>query len=106
MDLTEHIGELAVGIRAELERVGAWSPDPPAEDVVLAGGAFGTGSVPFESWLQVVLVPRLLAVAAGEMEAPGSSDVGAHAVREWDGATDRDALIQLLVEVDDTVNAG
>jgi uncharacterized protein YqcC (DUF446 family) len=94
-------GELAEQIETELRRLGAWSDDPPPEDVVLAGGAFGMGSVPYETWIQVVLVARLRQVAAGEMELPPGSSVGVHAVREFDGAPDHDALIHLLIEVDD-----
>ena len=93
-------GELADQLEAELRRMGAWSEDPPSEDEVVAGGAFGMGSVPYETWIQVVLVARLREVAAGEMELPPGSSVGVHAVREFDGAPDHDHLIHLLIEVD------
>lgn len=93
-------GELADAIEAGLRRAGGWFDPPPAEDQVLAGGAFGMASVPFEAWIQVVLLTRLRQVARGEMDFPASSSVGAHAVREWDGALDRDELIDLLIEVD------
>jgi uncharacterized protein YqcC (DUF446 family) len=73
---------------------------PPSEAQVLAGGAFGMSSVPFETWIQVVLLDRLRQVARGEMELPGSSSVGAHAVREFDGAPDRNGLVDLLIELD------
>jgi uncharacterized protein YqcC (DUF446 family) len=93
-------GDLADAIEAGLRRAGGWFEPPPSEAQVLAGGAFGTASVPFEAWIQVVLLNRLRQVARGEMDLPSSSSVGAHAVREWDGAPDRDELIDLLIEVD------
>jgi uncharacterized protein YqcC (DUF446 family) len=96
----QRAGELADAIEAALRRAGGWFDPAPSEADVLAGGAFGMRSVPFEAWIQVVLVTRLRQVARGEMELPGSSSVGGHAVREWDGAPDRDELIDLLLEVD------
>jgi uncharacterized protein YqcC (DUF446 family) len=94
-------GQLADRLEAELRRLGAWLDQPPTEDEVLAGGAFGMASVAFETWIQVVLVERLRQVERGEMELPGSSSLAAHAVRELYGATDRDELIDLLRAVDD-----
>lgn len=94
-------GELADELEAELKRIRMWRPDPPSEETVLAGGAFGMQSVPFVTWLQVVLVPRLRQVAAGEMELPGSSSIGTFAVRELDGAgADTDGLLDLIFEID------
>jgi hypothetical protein len=40
------LGRLADEIEAEL-RVAGWNPDPPTEETVLAGGAFGLGTVAF-----------------------------------------------------------
>ena len=102
-EVRQRVGRIADDIRAELQRVGAWQAEPPSEDEVLAGGAFGMGAVPFETWLQVVLVPRLRDVVSGEAELPPGSAVGVHAVREWDGAPDRERLIELLIELDTTV---
>ncbi len=99
-------GELAGEIEAELKRLNMWMPEPPAEDEVLAGGAFGMGTVPFVTWLQVVLVERLREVAAGTMDLPPSSSVGTMAVRELDGAThDTEPLMKLIHEVDRLASA-
>ncbi|HEV2756479.1 MAG TPA: YqcC family protein [Actinomycetota bacterium] len=98
-------GELADEIEAELKRLRMWMPDPPAEEEVVAGGAFGMNAVPFVTWLQVVLTARLRAIAAGEMEVPASSSVGTMAAREFDGERqDMDALARLIYEVDDLAN--
>lgn len=95
------LGELAVEIEAEMRRLGLWLEDPPAEDVVLAGGAFGRETVPFDTWLQVVFVQRLRQVAEGDFDIPKSSSVGAQAAREWDADPfDREALRGLIYQVD------
>lgn len=94
-------GELADEIEAELKRLGVWRPDPPPEETVLAGGAFGMNAVPFFTWLQVVLVRRLREIAAGEMDVPRSSEIGAFAIREFDGdPRDTERLLDLIHEVD------
>jgi uncharacterized protein YqcC (DUF446 family) len=100
----QRLGALADQIQGELERLGLWQADPPSEDAVLAGGAFGMESVAFEAWIQVVFVRRLRSVADGSLSVPSSSSVAVYAVREWDGATDRDHLLDLLTQVDDAVN--
>lgn len=100
-------GELADEIEAELKRLRMWMPNPPSEDHVLAGGAFGMNTVPFVTWLQVVLVARLRAVAAGEMEMPAASEIGTMAVREFDaGYENTGDLMRLIHEVDHLANDG
>ncbi|MFN2588741.1 MAG: YqcC family protein [Actinomycetota bacterium] len=99
--------ELADSIEAELKRLNMWMTDPPSEEHVLAGGAFGQGTVAFVTWLQVVFVRRLREVAAGEMEMPASSSVGAMAVREFDGEVqDMEPLMGLIHEVDRLAKRG
>jgi uncharacterized protein YqcC (DUF446 family) len=94
-------GQLAGELEAELKRLGVWRPDAPSEETVVAGGAFGMNAVPFYTWLQVVLVARLRQIAAGEMEVPASSSIGAFAVRELDGETlDVERLLELIHEID------
>jgi uncharacterized protein YqcC (DUF446 family) len=95
------LGELAIAIESEMRRLGLWLEQPPPEETVLAGGAFGLGTVPFDTWLQVVFVQRLRQVAAGTFDIPTSSSVGAQAVREWDADPfDRDELLGLIHQVD------
>jgi uncharacterized protein YqcC (DUF446 family) len=98
------LGELAGEIESEMRRLGVWREQPPSEEDVLAGGAFGMGTVSFDAWLQVVFVHRLRQVAEGTLSVPTSSSVGAKAVREWDGDPfDRDVLLDLINQVDSLV---
>lgn len=95
----EELGRLADQIEAELRLVG-WDPNPPSEEEVLSGGAFGYLKFAFETWLQVVFIRRLRQVAAGEIAMPRRSSVGVHAARQWDGVPDRDRLLGLIAEAD------
>jgi uncharacterized protein YqcC (DUF446 family) len=95
------LGESAAQIEAEMRRLGLWLDHPPSEQEVLSGGAFGLGTVGFDTWLQVIFVTRLRQVAAGEFDIPASSSVAAQAVREWDGdPLDRHRLLELVQQVD------
>lgn len=95
------LGEIADEIEAELKKLRWWMSDPPSEETVVAGGAFGMNAVAFPTWLQVVFVKRLRQAAAGEFEIPSSSSVSTFAIREFDGyGEDVDRLINLLHEVD------
>ncbi|MDQ3952143.1 MAG: YqcC family protein [Actinomycetota bacterium] len=95
------LGEVADEIEAELKRLRWWIPDPPSEETVVAGGAFGMNAVAFPTWLQVVFVRRLRQAAAGEFAIPSSSSVSTFAIREFDGyADDTGRLMDLLHEVD------
>ena len=105
-ELRAVLGRLADEIEAEMRRLGLWSAEPPGEDRVLEGGAFGQGTVAFEHWIQVVLVARLRAVAAGELDPPTSSMVGTAAVREWDGVQEREGLASLLSRLDGVIVRG
>ena len=102
-ELRKEVGRLADEIEAEMRRLGLWSDSPPAEADVLAGGAFGQRAVSFEQWLQVVLIARLRAVAAGTMEPPRSSSVGTQALREWDGIHEYEHLGSLLSKLDGVI---
>jgi uncharacterized protein YqcC (DUF446 family) len=96
---------LADRIEAEMRRLGAWSADRPAQATIDEGGAFGMNTMAFTQWLQWVLVPRLREVADGSFPVPPSSQVAAHAVREFDGWHEVSDLEALLRELDDLVEA-
>jgi uncharacterized protein YqcC (DUF446 family) len=94
---------LADRLEAELHALGAWADEPPGPGVLEGGGAFGMNTMAFTQWLSWVLVPRLREVADGSVPAPPSSQVAAHAVREFDGWHDAARLEELLREVDELV---
>lgn len=88
-----------------MRKLGLWLENPPSEETVLAGGAFGLGTVAFDSWVQVVFVTRLRQTADGVFPIPSSSSVGTKATREWNGydPVDRERLLGLILDVDDLI---
>ena len=81
-----------------MRALGLWTE--PAPPVPVFQMPFGMDAIPFEHWIQLVLVPRLRDVAQGKTKMPASSNLAAHAVREFDGNDDRWPLIDVLREVD------
>jgi uncharacterized protein YqcC (DUF446 family) len=96
---------LADRLQAELRALGVWENDPTR--IPAPRGAFGCENVPFEHWLQVVLLERLREVARGNAELPARSMLVAKAVREFDGERARyEGLIEILRAIDGAVEHG
>ena len=94
--------DLADRLQAELRSLGQWDNDPSR--IPEPRGAFGSETVAFGQWLQVVLLERLRQISAGDGELPKRSMLAAKATREYDGELDRyGALIGILREIDEAV---
>jgi uncharacterized protein YqcC (DUF446 family) len=92
--------DVADRLEAELKALGWWdSPEPEAP----VTAAFGSNDRSFGQWLRYTLVPRLRAVAAGEIEPPERSMVATQAAREFDGYEVAHELIAVLVDLDELV---
>jgi uncharacterized protein YqcC (DUF446 family) len=87
-------------IQAEMQRLGAWDVQPPPPEALENMGAFGKKTMAFEQWLRHVFAPRVEGLLESGGPWPESSAVGAHAVREFDGFYEADALTRLLCEFD------
>ncbi|MFO0840587.1 MAG: YqcC family protein [Phycisphaerae bacterium] len=97
---------LAEQLEAELRRLGVWRQTPFPPEAMQFQRAFGGDTMPFEHWIQAVLIPSLRQVAVdGQM--PQNSSLMAYAVREFDGREDQMwGLINLLGRVDDLCPSG
>lgn len=90
-------------IEAELKRLGWWQEQRPPEEMFDFKMAFGMDTMPFSTWLQFVLIPRVKDIIESHGEFPTSSSVGVHAVREFDGVYEADDLIRMLVAFDNLI---
>lgn len=100
----EAIGGKIAEIEAELKRLGWWSEAPPPPEAFENMGPFGIYTMPFAHWLQFVLIPRVGQIMAEGGGWPSESQVGAHAVREFDGVNEAADLNRLLIEWDAIFN--
>ena len=89
-------------IELEMKREHVWQEAPLAPEKFIDMGPFGGNTMGFEQWLQFVFLPAVKEALAGEREPPKTSQVHIRAVREFDGQSDRDALVQLLCDFDET----
>jgi uncharacterized protein YqcC (DUF446 family) len=98
---------LADRIETELRSLGVWQAevDRPTQEAFDNGGAFGMNTMAYTQWIQWVLVPPLREVAAGTLPVPPSSQVDVQAVREFDGWYEASVLNDLLMAVDDLIDA-
>jgi len=89
---------VAMKLEQTMRSMQVWTiPTPPLKPF---GMPFGMDAMPFEHWIQLVLVPRLREVGRGDQPMPPSSNLAGHAVREFDGRDEMNPLIDVLYEVD------
>lgn len=66
-------------------------------------GAFGGESISFDQWLINEFIPNATE-ASNKMELPVQSNVGIAALRNFNGDSSRDKLVNLLFDFDKLVN--
>ena len=98
------LAALADDLERTMRAIGAWSDPPPP--LVPFSRPFAMDTMPFEHWLQLVLVPRMREIAASGAPLPMRSDLAPHAVRELDGDEERMApLFAVLRAIDEVCPA-
>jgi uncharacterized protein YqcC (DUF446 family) len=96
----DDLAALADRLERTMHDVDAWSePPPPLRPFRMP---FAMDSMPFEHWLQLVLLPRLREIAKSGAPLPSRSGLAAHAVREFDGRDEMQLLIDVLDAIDET----
>ncbi len=85
---------------------GMWSTEPPPPEAFNFQAAFAMDTMPFVHWLQFVFIPRVRDIIAAHGKFPHSSQVGAQAIREFDGINEADGLVSLLIDFDDFITSG
>ncbi|HEX8599819.1 MAG TPA: YqcC family protein [Chloroflexia bacterium] len=93
-------------IEAEMKRIGMWSAQPPPPEALNFRVAFAMDTMPFVHWLQFVFIPRVQEIIATEGDFPPGSQVGAQAVREFDGINEASGLVSLLSDFDHFIRSG
>lgn len=96
----EQLAAAADAIEVEMRDAGLWRATPPTPEAMRFQRAFGADTLAFEQWLQFVLLPRLREIVATRGPIPPTSQVGAYAVREFDGRDECQALTSRLCALD------
>ena len=93
-------------IGAEMKRIGFWQAKPLPQEAYDFHQAFAMDTMPFTSWLQFIFIPRVNQIIDSGGQFPKVSQVGAQAVREFDGVTEASELTQMLAEFDRLIEEG
>ena len=96
----QEVGEKIAEIEDEMKRIGLWRDEPLREEQYEFRQAFAMDTMTLSQWLQFIFVPKVKAIIAAGGEFPGKSQVGAHALREFDAWNDAERLLGLLSEFD------
>lgn len=96
----------AQAIEDELRRLGRWGNDKPPAEAFESEAAFFSDRMAFEEWLQWVLLPRVREICAEHGEFPAGSQLGAYAVRQFDGDDATGELVLRLASLDQLIERG
>ncbi|MDB5035167.1 MAG: tRNA pseudouridine synthase [Chlorobi bacterium] len=103
MEKLENVEKAIGAVEAEMRRAGLWSDQPLEPERYEFTQAFGMDTMAFSQWVQFILVPRVRSIIESGGGFPATSQVGAQAVREFDGVEQADGLVSALQEFDRVV---
>lgn len=95
----DQLATLADELEATMRTLRLWSEPPPPR--LPFQRPFAMDAMPFEHWLQLVLVPCLREIAERRERVPARSNLAAHAVRELDGQDELLPLVLVLRRIDE-----
>jgi uncharacterized protein YqcC (DUF446 family) len=98
------LSALAFALEAELKALSVWGAAPIAPEKLVDMGAFGSNTMAFEEWIQFILLKRIKQIIDEKDTLPSGSMVSTYAIREFDGNTNYDNLMDLLRQLDDLSN--
>lgn len=93
-------------IEAEMQSQGMWRAEPLPPEAYDFKAAFAMDTMPFVHWLQFIFISRVHEIIDSEGTFPASSQVGAQAVREFDGINEASKLVSLLSDFDHFIRSG
>jgi uncharacterized protein YqcC (DUF446 family) len=91
-------------IEEEMKRIRLWQVEPLGLEKYQFSRAFAGDTMSYEQWIQFILVPRVKQIIETRGQFPGSSAVGAQAIREFDCIDEAAQLVTLLCQFDSLFN--
>ncbi len=93
-------------IEAEMKRIGMWRNEPLPAEAYDFHQAFAMDTMTFSGWLQFIFIPRVNQIIESGGAFPTRSQVGAQAIREFDGDDEASRLCSLLSSFDALIERG
>lgn len=104
-DPAEQAHSLCEQIEAELRQLALWSDATPHPDALRSTAPFAYDTLPFESWIQWVFLPRIRQHLAASQPLPGPCETAPMvAISFAEHSLDHSKLERLLEEFDATLN--
>ncbi|MCO7227238.1 YqcC family protein [Pleionea sp. CnH1-48] len=69
------LAELLLKIEAELRRLDMWAQTAPSEEALASKLPFCIDTLPFEHWLQFVMLPKMTHLVTSSGKLPGIAEV-------------------------------
>jgi len=93
-------------IEAEMKSIGMWRNEPLPPEAYDFHQAFAMDTMPFAYWLQFIFISRVNEIIDAGGQFPTRSQVGAQAVREFDGDDEANHLVSILSSFDRFIERG
>lgn len=103
----KQVMKLLVELEADMRRLGIWSATPPSADKFESQVPFFVDTMPFEQWLQFVLIPKMTALIAENQQLPTNVAISPMAEEALDiPAPAKKSIIKLIAELDSELTRG
>lgn len=73
--MSDSVNRVLQDMTAELQALGLWQSQPPSAEAMTSSTPFCCDSMPFEQWLQFVLIPRMQALLDGNLPLPSTVNI-------------------------------
>lgn len=96
---------LLTDIEAELQRLSLWQTEPPPAAALASAQPFAIDTLPFEGWLQFMLIPRMRTLLLEQQTLPGQCHTAEMAETMWVNQAHHLPLVALLRQFDQLLNS-
>lgn len=104
MTTTHPLHSLLIELEASLKQLNLWQAEYPSAEAMAYQEPFAIDTMPFENWLQFVLIPRFSDLLSNGATLPPSCHTAEMAEVVWADHAERLHLISLLRQLDQTIN--
>lgn len=91
-------------IELELKFLGLWASEPPPVEALNDPTPFACESMPFEHWLQFILIPKMSVLIEQRDSLPSNIALAPMAEYLWQHRAEMDRLIYLINQLDECLS--
>lgn len=103
--MRQRVYKYLLEIEKELKTLCLWSALSPSYEAMRSQFPFACDTMPLESWLQFIFLPRMHSIIEEQLLLPTSIGVAPIAEQVWGDKKEFQELIRLLTDLDADINA-